>query len=323
MDRTERIYRIEHLLAQRRHGLSFAHLLATLEVSRATLRRDLAHLRERFHSPIVWDAEARVYRLDKPTDTATPLPGLWFSADEIHALLTVHHLLASLDEGSLLAAHIQPLRERLQALLGDSRSETEQVRRRVRILGLGNRHIELPQFQTIGSALIQRRRLRFTYRARSTDETSQREVSPQRLVHYRDNWYLDAWCHLRKGLRSFSVDAIRHAEQLEQRARDVADETLDSVLGSGYGIFSGSKVQWATLRFTPERARWVAAETWHPRQKARFNRDGSYQLSIPYSNPRELVMDILKYGPDVEVLKPASLRQQVTAQLDATRQRYR
>ena len=99
---------------------------------------------------------------------------------------------------------------------------------------------------------------------------TEREVSPQRLVHYRDNWYLDGWCHLRKGLRSFSVDAIREAHILDKRARDVSERTLDAVLGSGYGIFSGRKVTWATLKFSPQSARWVAKEEWHPKQRGRF-----------------------------------------------------
>jgi predicted DNA-binding transcriptional regulator YafY len=94
------------------------------------------------------------------------------------------------------------------------------------------------------------------------------------------------------------------------------------VLGAGYGIFSGRKLSWAKLRFTPERARWVAQEQWHPRQKARFDKDGSYLLEIPYSDSRELAMDILRQGAGVEVLAPAVLRKEVAAQLKAALDRY-
>ena len=88
------------------------------------------------------------------------------------------------------------------------------------------REFHLDHFQAVGSALLRRKRLVIRYHARGTNEATEREISPQRLVHYRDNWYLDAWCHLRDGLRAFSVDAIRHAEILEKRARDVADCTV-------------------------------------------------------------------------------------------------
>ncbi|HEX4927509.1 MAG TPA: WYL domain-containing protein, partial [Burkholderiales bacterium] len=140
--------------------------------------------------------------------------------------------------------------------------------------------------------------------------------------HYRDNWYLDAWCHLRNDLRSFAVDAIRDAELRDARAKEVPAAELDAHLGSGYGIFAGSKVQWATLRFTPEAARWVSAQEWHPNQRTRIEKDGSYLLEVPYAEDRELVMEILKYGADAEVLAPDALRHKVAQLLRAAAERY-
>ncbi len=66
-------------------------------------------------------------------------------------------------------------------------------------------------------------------------------------------------------------------------------------------------MHWAKLRFAPSRARWVAQERWHPDQRGRAEADGSYVLEVPYTDSRELMMDILKYGSEVEVLGPASL----------------
>src|SRR5690606_3125412 len=117
---------------------------------------------------------------------------------------------------------------------------------------------------------LRRKRLMMRYFARGNGEESEREISPQRLVHYRENWYLDAWCHLRNDLRSFAVDSIRSVELIERPARNISDAKLDATLGPGYGIFSGHKLQQAKLRFTPERARWVALEHWHPKQKSRL-----------------------------------------------------
>lgn len=323
VDRTERFYKIDQLLSER--GLvSFQVFLEKLEVSRATIKRDLEYLRNRLHAPIVWDREAGGYRYGEPEAGGAQyeLPGLWFNASEIHALLTMEHLLANLRGGGILAPHLEPLRVRLGALLGTADNTAEEIRRRVRILDMAARPVELEQFSAVGSALLRRRRLRIAYHARSKDETTEREISPQRLVHYRDNWYLDAWCHLRNDLRSFAVDCIRRAEILDRLARHIPDKTLDAVLGAGYGIFAGRRVSWAKLRFTPERARWVAAESWHPKQKARFEEDGSYLLQVPYSDDRELVMDILRHGAGVEVLGPQALRARVQAELASAAARY-
>lgn len=258
MKPTERIYKIEDLLNQ--HGcLSFQAILEALEVSRATLKRDLAELRDRYHMPIVYDRDAGGYRIDRQTRTGGPvqyeLPGLWFSAQEIHALLTMHHLIATLDTGGLLGPHIAPLLARMNALLGAADDAAEEVKKRIRLASVGARHFHLDHFQLVGSALLRRKRLAIDYHARSTDTTSRREVSPQRLIHYRGNWYLDAWCHSREALRSFAVDAIRQVEVLAQPALDIHEAQLDAELGAGYGIFRGAAVQWATLRFSPKLAR--------------------------------------------------------------------
>ncbi|MCC6658915.1 MAG: WYL domain-containing protein [Rhodocyclaceae bacterium] len=323
MDRNERFYRIDQLLNDKKI-VPFSLLVEKLEVSRATIKRDLEYMRNRLNAPIVWDREEGGYRFAGREGGAAQyeLPGLWFSAQEVHALLTMQHLLINLDTGGLLGPHIAPLLSRLQALLGTADDSTVEIHKRIRILGMASRRLALDHFAAVGSALLRRKRLLIAHYVRARDETVEREVSPQRLVYYRDNWYLDAWCHLRNDLRSFAVDAIRRAELIEQPARHVPEKTLDAVLGAGYGIFSGRRVQRARLRFTPERARWVAQEQWHPKQKARFDQDGSYLLELPYSDSRELVMDILRQGPGVEVLAPPALRREVAAQLQAALERY-
>jgi len=260
----------------------------------------------------------RGWRLDAAAQlpgTQYELPGPWLSAEEIHVLLTMQHLLAHLDTGGLLGPHIATLTERLHKTLGSGVKTSAEVARRIRVQSVGARKVHLPHFEAMGSALLRRLRLHIDYHGRGRGESRERTVSPQRLIHYRDNWYLDAWCHLRKGLRSFALDAMRSARVLDKAAIDVSEHKLDAVLGTGYGIFAGKKVQWAELRFSPERARWVAAEAWHPKQIGRFEADGSYVLRLPYADPRELVMDILRHVPEVEVLGPAGLREAVEVKL--------
>jgi predicted DNA-binding transcriptional regulator YafY len=322
MDRTERFYKIHQLLAAR-EAVRISEFLDALGVSRATFKRDLEYMRDRLNAPIEWDRERRGYRFaGDATDAGRyQLPGLWFNPTEIRALLTMQHLLADLQPG-LLEPHVKPLLARLRALLGSGEHSAEEVERRIRIIHLGARRLALPQFELVANAVLDRRRLHIVYVSRSSNERTERDISPQRLVHYRENWYCDAWCHLRQDVRSFAVDAIQSAQPLDQKAKSVPDRELDEVLAAGYGIFSGRKTIWAKLRFTPERARWVSAEQWHPQQKGRFDRDGSYLLELPFSDHRELAMDILRHGPHVEVLEPASLRDAVKEQLAAALARY-
>ena len=322
MNKTERIFKIEQLIAARKM-VSFDTLLAELEVSRATLKRDLEYLRSRMKTPITYDREANGYHFGRKRGEAerVEFPGLWFNASEAAALLTMQHLLESLQPG-LLKRHIEPLEERLKSLLESADHSFAEIKRRVRILHQGRRAPRLKCFEVAASALLNRRQLQITFHSRFTDQTTERAVSPQRLVCYRENWYLDAWCHLRKDIRSFAVDGIRRADILIERAREVPERDLDEMLGASYGIFSGRAKAWAKLKFTPARARWIAAEEWHPKQRASFAPDGSYVLEFPYGDDRELIGDILRHGPEVEVLAPPELRTRCRDQLKATQRLY-
>lgn len=277
-------------------------------------------VRDRLNAPVVWDRDQAGWRLDAASahaGTQYELPGLWFTAEEVHALLTMQHLLSHLDAGGLLSPHIEPLMNRLGRILGTGAPAHADVARRIRVQTVGARRLHLPHFQAVGTALLRRHRLDILYRGRSRDENSQREVSPQRLIHYRDNWYLDAWCHWRQGLRSFSVDAIERVAVLDKPAIDVSAMELDAQLGAGYGIFAGRHVRWATLRFSAERARWVAAEVWHAQQRGHWDDTRRWVLELPYADPRELIMDILRHVPEVEVMAPDDLREAVAEKLRA------
>jgi predicted DNA-binding transcriptional regulator YafY len=321
VDKTERFYKIDQLLKERK-VVSFAALREAIGVSRATLRRDLDYMRDRLHAPIDYDRDSNGYRFGKPrSGPRYELPGLWFSAAEIHALLSTLQLLGNLQPG-LLDGQVTPLVERLRGILGRGDHSWEEVEKRIRIFQPGRRESKAAQFSIIAAAVLKRNRLWIRHYNRADDRETEREISPQRLVHYRENWYVDAYCHMREGLRSFAVDAIHDALLRDARAKEISKTELDEHLASGYGIFAGRNVQWATLKFTPQSARWVSAQMWHPKQRARVEKDGTYVLEIPYSDDRELVMEILKYGPDVEVLAPAVLRKRVVASLKQATQRY-
>ncbi len=92
----------------------------------------------------------------------------------------------------------------------------------------------------------------------------------------------------------------------------------DGFIGQGYGIFAGNQVKWARLRFSAERARWVARELWHPQQRVVEHKDGSLILEVPFTDIRELSMDILRQGRHVEVLEPQELRDEVHEELKRT-----
>jgi len=322
MDRTERFYKMLGLI-RRKISVPRREFLAELEVSPATFKRDLEYLRSRLNVPIDWDRDANGYRIDPEAleKGLAELPGLWFSAEEAHALLTMYQLLSRLEPG-LLESQVAPLRARLEKLIA-THGGSDEVLGRVRVIAMGTRGVPAKHFSVMARALLERRQLHIRYYNRERDEKSERAVSPQRLTHYRDNWYLDAWCHVRNGLRSFAVDAVQDARILEDKAREVPDKVLDRELGGSYGIFGGVPTATARLRFSEARARWVSRESWHPDQKSSWDGEGRYLLEIPYHDDRELLMDILRHGPEVEVLGPEALRKRHREQLERALKPYR
>ena len=223
MDRTERFYRIEQLL-QDRKLVPLRDFLDELEVSRATFKRDIEYLRDRLHAPIEYDRDAGGYRFGKPAQAQGgprhELPGLWFNASEVHALLTMQHLLKGVEPG-LLAPHVDPLLARLRGMLATDDLSVPEVERRIKIIRMAARKMKPAYFEVAASATLKRRRLAVRYWSRYKDEVSERELSPQRLVFYRGNWYLDAWCHLRKDIRSFALDGLRKASLLTSTAKNI------------------------------------------------------------------------------------------------------
>jgi predicted DNA-binding transcriptional regulator YafY len=315
LDRFDRIFELNRILQAARRPVSRQRIEAELECSRATVKRIIEDMRLYLNAPIVYDAERNGYRYDQSEGAMYELPGLWFNASELHALLSVQQLLAEVQPG-LLDPLLKPLNKRIAALLDLQHAGSDGLAGRIRVLQAAGRQGG-ECFPTVAGALAQRRQLRLRYFNRGDDTHSERSVSPQRLTYYRDNWYLDAWCHLREGLRTFALDAMEEAKALDAQALDVPEAELDAHYANSYGIFAGAPSRVAVLRFAARRARWVAKERWHRDQEGNSLPDGRYELRVPYSNTPELVMDILKYGPDVEVMAPAELRTEVIARLGA------
>ena len=320
MERIERIHALHRILSAARYPVTVQRLQEELQCSRATVYRDLAYLRDYLMAPVVGNGEAG-FRYDHSDGTRFELPGLWLSSEELYSLLAAQQLLMR-SGGGVLSTALAPLQQRIEKLLGEHVGGRRVPVERIRVIPHRRRRLDEASFRNVATAVLDRRRLAFDYRARSTDEKTRRTVSPQRLTHYRENWYLDCWDHEREALRSFAVDRIQNAKVMDEPVKDVADEELDRQLSSSYGIFSGAPKGWATILFSAKAARWVADEHWHSQQQGRFLPDGRYELKVPYSTARELLMDVMHYGADAEIVEPAALRQQAITHLELALSKY-
>lgn len=305
-----------HKLLKKADGglLPIVDLMEKAGCSRIGLYRHLVFLRDRLGAPVLFDRERHAVRYDALKVADYELPGLWFDSQELFALAAFYQLLTHKTH-SVAADALEPLKQQIEHVLINNRTGGKVELQRIRVTRSGLRQFDEYIFRQLAMAVLTRQRLVFRYKPRSTDSEGKRSVSPQRLTHYRENWYLDAWDHDRQALRSFAVDRVKDIHLSQEPAVDVPETELDTYLAGGYGIFSGPPKAWATVVFSARAARWVSEEHWHSQQEGRFLGDGRYELRVPFANAKELLMDILRYGPDAEVIAPASLREEAKIML--------
>lgn len=321
MSRREKLYHLHDILRQRRTPISRQRLMDELGCSQATLYRLVNELRDVLGAPLEQDPETRHYYYDRSLAGNFELPGLWISPDELQALLTARQILVNVQPG-LLQDELDQLQQRMSQIIDAEGIDFSAHPERIHIRHDAGRPVPGRLFEDLLRALYSERRLRIRYHGRRRDEVSERIVSPQRLTSYRDRWYLDAWCHQANGLRSFAVERIQQLDILDDVVERLAAVTLSAHFDQAYGIFSGPAEHRAEIRFSPEAARWAADEHWHPEQHTHIEPDGSLLLVLPFGSDRELVMDVLRYGSDAEVLAPATLRRRLTEEIQRMSSAY-
>lgn len=327
MKQSARLREIIGILNANRNPVPQKYFLDALEISTATFKRDLAELRDKMQAPIEWVGPSGSisggYVLSNKSWASGKhsLPNAWFTSAELVSVLMIDELSRHIGPG-LLSEHLKDLIPRITMALSASGDSAESIRARIQILTSSNKRTPSACFDVVAQCTVKNERINITYYTRGRNERSDRIVSPQRLLHYKENWYLIAWCHKSEGLRIFSLDAIEWAVRINQGAKTVEKKQVDSLINNGFGIYSGPAQEWAVLRFNKIQAPWIIAEQWHPDQQGTLLSDGSYQLRVPFSNANELMLEILKYGENVEVLEPSSLRETISARLKTAANMY-
>ncbi len=214
----ERAFALHRIFNGRRYPVPTAALMTELECSRSTLHRAICHLRDSLGAPVS-NEPGRGYFYDRKAGKFE-LPGLWFRADELEALLVMDQLIENVQPG-VLHGQIDPLRDKIKELLDHGVRGCESFpTHRIRILRSHARQVAPAKFVPVASAVVERRRLAFAYAGRVRGETTRRTASPQRLVYCWDQWYLEVWDEGRDGLRTFSIDRMADIEVLACGARE-------------------------------------------------------------------------------------------------------
>ncbi|KMQ49501.1 putative DeoR family regulatory protein [Chitinispirillum alkaliphilum] len=320
MSSLENAINLHKFLSARKNGAQICEILENLECSKATFFRVKEYAELYFGVRIQYEKKYGKYKLIQPED-AYELPGIWFTQEEIEAFVIIEHTIQGLQRG-FLKELFTPVRKKFSPALRIQSIPVKSLESKFKIIPSCSRPVDDLVFKKIFRAILSKRKAEITYSPLSENKTDLRVISPQTLLRYRENWYVDAFCHRRNDLRCFALSRIENVTIAKEKAENVPVEKLKEQFSLGYGIFSGAVVNVAHIRFTGVAAREVSKEIWHSRQTGQWNDDGSYDLHIPYSNDKELIMDILRWGKEAKVLGPEQLKEKVKKCLRETLENY-
>lgn len=169
-------------------------------------------------------------------------------------------------------------------------------------------------FRTVLEGCLKRKRLNFKYHSPASEEKSSRTVEPYHLFNYMGTWHLLGYCHMRNEIRDFVLGRITDVRMLNETFKIPSDFNMKDYFRSSFGIYKGKSIQEVTLRFTPEKAKWIKDQVWHKEQKVKLLKDGSLEIRFPVSDFSEIKREILRHGSDIEVIKPKSLRELIKSE---------
>lgn len=308
MSLKENTSKLYHYLSNTKLKRTESEILEKFGYSKSTLNRAIRELR--IKGITVFPPSNGGYKLLDHQKNLPIFADSFVDQEDLLLLIQSFELLKPMANRGQFSELIQPIVDKLKIILPNGHEHQFDF---IDSFSHGERKCSSEIFQKILSALSLKRRMMMEYQSRNKGNKhfSEREISPQKILNYRSNWYLIAYCHVNNGLRTFSFDKIQKLEIIDKNTRQFNAEEINQYYKGTYGIFSGPKIDMAILKFLSPISHWIKNEHWHPDQVGIFNdEDESYELSIPIGeNLIELVMELAKYGKDLRVIAPPRLKQ--------------
>jgi len=322
-DRHDKIRRLHEHFLDAKKPIAMPEILCLLQCSRKTAERVIAECRA-LGTPIEHFRENGhyLYRLTNSPDGAYQLPGIWFHKEELVALFAIQGMIQDIPDG-LLSGQLKTLWSRVQAHCESLYLDWDALKDKVKILPIAGRIVEDAHFRCVVEALMKGQRVSICYKSLNAKENLERDVSPLRILRYRDNWYMDAYCHHRNDLRSFALSRITASKLQFIEAQPVSVEKQDLFYAQSYGIFTGAADKVAKVHFTGIAALEVSKELWHPKQESSWPDAQTFELNIPYHKDDELIMDLLRWGELANILSPQELRDRAASKITLMHTNYK
>jgi predicted DNA-binding transcriptional regulator YafY len=303
----ERMVRIHQALQSGKYP-NASKLAREMEVSTKSIHRDLEFMRDRLGLPLEYDGSRFGYFY---TQEVSSFPTMQVTEGELFALLVAEKALQQYRgtnfEKPLLSA-IKKMEQSLPDTISLNLADWEQtISFRTRAEPILNLEI----FEALGKATAQRQQLEITYRKPGQRDPELRVVDPYHLGNINGEWFLFAFDHLRKDIRTFvtvRIKAIRATGKTFPRPQKFS---LEKRLRDSFGVHSAQGQFEVVIRFNETVADYIREKRWHDSQKLTERQDGGVELQLKLSSLPEIERWVLGWGGNAIVVKPPELADMV------------
>jgi predicted DNA-binding transcriptional regulator YafY len=303
----ERMMRIHDTIQSRKFPT--ATTLATLlEVSTKSVQRDIAFMRDRMNFPIEYAPYEGGYHYTKEVGS---FPTFSVTEGELLAVLVaekaMHQYRGTNLEKPLLSAF-----KKMAAMLPDTISMhvadwDQSISFRSSAAPISNHEI----FEQLARAAAEGRELKLHYRKPATKAAECRVVEPYHLANVNGDWFLFAYCKMRRDIRTFVRARIKSAEPTGRHFKRPKNFSIEKALRDSFGVHSGKADYTVVIRFNELVADYIREKKWHASQKLKNLPKGRVQLTLRLSSLIEVQRWILSWAGNAEVIAPKKLREAV------------
>jgi predicted DNA-binding transcriptional regulator YafY len=303
----ERMLRIHEEL-RRGTLINCTKLVQALEVSRKTVVRDIAFMRDRLDLPIEYDQGIQAYRYTHPVNS---FPTVHVTEGELMALLVAQRALEQY-RGTPFHRQLEIAFGKLAGGLRDkiSFSPADELRA-VSFKNMGLGRTDLAVFNALSGAVLRQEEVTFSYRKPGDTKAATRRVRPYHMANRENLWYLVGFDVEREALRTFAVTRIAAVGPTKETFTRPADFSPEKFFANALGVMGGEGNHRVVIRFDPGAAERVREREWHESQEMVELPGGRLELRLKLGSLTEIEHWILGWGAAAEVIAPKELRERI------------
>jgi proteasome accessory factor B len=277
------------------------------DVSTKTIHRDVEFMRDRLNLPIEFDASRNGYFYNGEVNA---FPTMQITEGEIVALVVAEKALQQYRGTSFEKPLLSAIKKMEQALPDTISLNLADIEQTISFRTRAEPILNLEIFDALAKAVAQRQQLELHYR-KPGQPAEKRLVDAYHLANINGEWYLFAYDHARKDLRTFVPARIQSAKPTGKTFERTQIFSLEKRLRDSFGVHSGEGEFDVVIRFNARAAGYIREKKWHPSQTLRELKGGGAELKMKLSSLAEVQRWVLSWGGDATVLKPRELAESV------------